>query len=443
MDGQRGGLRKHSGVYCVFKFLRQFYNYDFRDYLLAYRYNLRWREFALPDSNAMNLSIYHKGPYNPDKVIYEIPLDTAAFGMCSQLMVMLNRINFAKTLGMTPCVNWYASNLYKEEQPVRGSTNIFEYYFKPINGISVSEAEQSRFVVYDDLNKGYGFDWIYIPMVASEYAYSEYDITKYAELYAEYFQLQKKIKIKIERGIKTLLGGKKVIGVHGRGGDLKLAFLGHAISVTGKEYAIAAEKAMRKIKADLVFLATDDLEILGTFQDYFGEKLVYYKDVVRSPGRVHNAMIKVDRPMHHYKLGFEILRDVYTLASCDGLITGLSTVNGMVRTIKRASGEEYEYMEIIDKGRRKTGINVNDPNFLSNDAVVVQKIKEIQERKELSESERMALVEKELDSVYGKEETQANVVYGQEEKLSDAVIGKETRALNAAAPVKEGARHGK
>ena len=61
----------------------------------------------------------------------------------------------------------------------------------------------------------------------------------------------------------------------------------------------------------------------------------------------------IDRPLHYYKLGLEVLRDVYTLASCDGLICGLSHVSCAARYIKSAKGEMFEDIKILDSGMNK------------------------------------------------------------------------------------------
>ena len=45
----RAWLKKHSGLYCILKLIRQFKNYDFRDYLLSYYIGMQWREFVLPE----------------------------------------------------------------------------------------------------------------------------------------------------------------------------------------------------------------------------------------------------------------------------------------------------------------------------------------------------------------------------------------------------------
>lgn len=405
MGNLREWAKKHSSVYCLLKSAKQFFNYDFRDYLLSYRIGMRWKEFILPDSSAMNLSIYQRGELNPDKVVYEIPLDSETFGMCSQLVVLLNRINYAETLGMVPCVNWYKSNLYQEKEPVNGTTNVFEYYFKPINGITAEIAEKSRFVVYDDRNKGYGFDLLYVPLAENVYQWKESDIDRYAELARKYLHLRRGVERRIRSSIAKMMQGKRVLGVHGRGGDMRLAFYNHPISITGDEYAAAAQKAMKKIKADYVFLATDDKEILSVFKAKFGNKLLFYDDVVRSDGRLHNGLMEVERPLHHYLLGYEILRDVYTLASCDGLITGLTMINCVTRFLKRADGKRFEYMKIIDKGRHTNGINVNDPTFVAKDKAVLKKIKSIQANNKLSNEEKNKAIERILAEMYGQEET--------------------------------------
>ena len=60
---------------------------------------------------------------------------------------------------------------------------------------------------------------------------------------------------------------------------------------------------------------------------------------------------------HHYRLGYEVLRDMYALAACDGLVAGLSQVVNCARIVKESSGEEYDTLCIINNGinvKRKT-----------------------------------------------------------------------------------------
>ena len=101
---------------------------------------------------------------------------------------------------------------------------------------------------------------------------------------------------------------------------------------------------------DQIFLATDDSEAIEVFANKFGDKLVYYKDVIRTSGDETVMKSTVDRPLHHYNLGIEVIRDSYTLSLCSGLIAGLSNVSIFSRLMKQSEGKRYDYLKILDKG---------------------------------------------------------------------------------------------
>ena len=56
--------------------------------------------------------------------------------------------------------------------------------------------------------------------------------------------------------------------------------------------------------------------------------------------------------------GYEVLRDMYALAFCDGLVAGLSQVVNCARIVKESSGEEYDTLCIINNG-----INISGKQF--------------------------------------------------------------------------------
>lgn len=394
-------LRKNEKIHCILKAFHQLKREDFRKCVLSYRIGSQNPGMpASEEAGGITLNIHQHGKLNEGRIVFIIPFNTEAFGFCSQLTVLLNRINIADRLGMLPCVNWYASEFYKEDVPVHNTTNIFEYYFEPIDGLKVADAEKSCFVVYDDINQGYGFDWVHIPLVDRNYKYTEKDLERFAQLMNKYIHIRKDILDQIQADLTSLFKGKKVLGVHGRGGDMKLAFVAHAVNVSAQEYIEAAEEGMKKIGADYVFLGTDDQDILEAFQDYFKERLLYYDDVIRSTGRLHNCLVETQRTLHHYKLGIEILRDVYTLASCSGFLSGLSYVNCVVRFMKKTFGQEFEFMRIIDKGCREQGINVNNPQFLADKDILLKQLKEAQIDQNLNADEKKNKVEEILSEFY-------------------------------------------
>jgi hypothetical protein len=58
--------------------------------------------------------------------------------------------------------------------------------------------------------------------------------------------------------------------------------------------------------------------------------------------------------MHHkYKLGLEVLRDMHTLAKCQGFICGLSQVSICAQIQKISNNEKFDFLHVIDKGINK------------------------------------------------------------------------------------------
>ena len=147
----------------------------------------------------------------------------------------------------------------------------------------------------------------------------------------------------------------RTLGVHVRGTDFRRNYKGHPVAVTTQEYLEAAVKMAEQYHFDRIFLATDDSNAVRIFQDTFGEKVSFYQDVVRSEGNETVMRSESDRPLHHYQLGLEVLRDAYTLAACNALLAGKSQVSFGARVLAGAAGNEYENVTILDKGINATG----------------------------------------------------------------------------------------
>ncbi len=56
-----------------------------------------------------------------------------------------------------------------------------------------------------------------------------------------------------------------------------------------------------------------------------------------------NCFIDDERENHHYLLGLEIIRDVYTLAACTGFVCGMSYVSFVVQILKKAKIKSLKY----------------------------------------------------------------------------------------------------
>ena len=86
--------------------------------------------------------------------------------------------------------------------------------------------------------------------------------------------------------------------------------------------------------------------------------MFFYQDTFRGNTDISVAFSKSEREFHKYKLGYEVIRDMWTLAQCDGLVSGLSQVSSCARIVKESQGKQYIDLKIIDRG-----INHNNNKF--------------------------------------------------------------------------------
>lgn len=292
---------------------------------------------------------YCYGKLNKGKTLYYIEPCIKGGGFFANYRYLLMALIFADRCDYIPVVDFRKNFEYKEERPVYGTDNPFEYYFKQPGGISIKEAKNSCSVV--------NYHSIHCEMVElllngslEFYHINEDFINAAAHVQKKYIELREETKNYINHNISVKLQNKKTLGVHVRGSDFKRNYNGHPIQVAVSKYIDKVVEVKEKFNFEKIFIATDDKKILKQFKEKFECDLVYYSDVIRTDKSISVMKSTVIREQHYYKLGLEVLRDVYTLSSCDGLVAGISQVVMGVRVIKRSLGKEFEIVEILDGG---------------------------------------------------------------------------------------------
>lgn len=295
------------------------------------------------------------GKENADKTIYFINCASKKLGFFAVQRALLMAFLFAERCGYIPVVSLKDEFVYEENGAVNGTREPFEYYYQQPGNISVESAMKSAKVIF--YNKVH-FQMMELCLTG---IYGVYDVNDdffnaAAAMQRKYIKLNIKTENFIESNIKKLFRDKKVLGVHVRGSDFKRNFNIHPVRVTAQEYAFQVKEIMEANKSwDKVFLATDDDEAIDIFKQTFGNQVLYYEDVIRTRGQKSVAFSNTERKAHHYKLGLEVLRDMYSLASCQGLVGGISQVCIAARITKLSRNEEYEEQRIIDKGVHHNG----------------------------------------------------------------------------------------
>ena len=288
------------------------------------------------------------GKKNKNKVVAYITLNKEwipTAGFFALLHKTLCGLYYADKMGFLPVVANWDECAYEEDEKMNGTNNVFEYYFQPAS-VSVTDAlNSSNVVIPSEENMNivfgkYGGEWFHL---------SEKYIEKMGEIYHKYVRLNNTVKKMMESDISTILGEKKTLAVHFRGTDYRINANGHPMSLEIEDYYPYIRMAVKKFGFNQIFIATDDITALKKIKCRFAN-VICYTDTTRTDGDVSVAFLEDNRKGHKYQLGYEVLRDAYTMAACDGFIGGHSQVAVGARFIKASYHQEYEYCKMIEKG---------------------------------------------------------------------------------------------
>lgn len=304
------------------------------------------------------ISVVELGKENPNCIVEYIRLDkewVPTAGFFALLHKTLCGLYIADKFGFTPVVANWNGCAYEENKKINGTSNVFEYYFQSTSDIGVENALNSANVFIPSSSN---LDLCLLEYQSEWFHLSEKYIQKMGEVYAKYIKLNEIIYKEIENDIENLLKKKKTLGIHFRGSDYRLNANGHPISLDVEDYYDYIDEAMKQKEYDQIFIATDDKNALEKLVNRY-EKVVYYSDTTRTDGDVSVAFIKGNEKNHKYQLGYEVLRDAYTLARCVGFIGSHSQVGVGVRIIRASKKSIFEYCKIIEPG-----INRNNKDWV-------------------------------------------------------------------------------
>lgn len=308
------------------------------------------------DSFHLDLKCY--GQANKDKILYFINENNKDFGFFAMYRAWIEYLYFADVCGYIPVVCAGENFLYKETTMVHGRGNPFEYYFDQPASINVQEVKISNKVIVSDLVHRQMVELI-LTGKYNHYKYTKRYMNAMSHTVRNYIRFNGYTMKYIDNGMKELrFEGEKVLGLHVRGTDFRARYDNHPVYVTEEDCFNEIDQMLDKKLYNKIFLATDDERILKNFSDRYGKLVVFYENVKRSNRNQSVAFGQSKRKNHKYLLGLEVIRDMYTLSMCTGLIAGISQVAICAQINKLARGEQYKDLKIIDKG-----INVNNHIF--------------------------------------------------------------------------------
>ncbi len=341
-------IKSNLRLYCLLRILKNFNNIEF------------FKQIDLINKDPNNLRMLDFGEKNKDKNILLITRSSPNMGMGGFFRQTLYGLYEAEKLGFVPVVH-YKECPYRDKSYDEKTKNPFEYYFNQTSNVSLQDAyDSSRIFIFDSIHlirveKELGN--INSELVCGYNINNEY-LKRLGQIVKRYVHLNEYTENFIKTSMQNIFPRdwkqERVLAIHVRGTDFALNWEKHPNMVGVEDFFSAIDSTMEKEKFKYIFLATDDSNRLKAFKMRYGEKLLYFTDVHRSSGTINVALEKNDRKHNNYLNGLEVIRDMYTLARCHGLIAGLSQVSICTRIINYSLDEQFSYVKILDKGIYKS-----------------------------------------------------------------------------------------
>lgn len=289
------------------------------------------------------------GVLNQDKKIYIIRRTPPAAGLMSNFGMVLLHLLEAKEKNMIPVIDYENYNsFYQETEAINGTKNMWEYYWKQPNNITLKEAYQSMEVILSKEKPNQKSIWTPEFLNDNEYIKKLYNISQKVPLNEETSRYIELVRAKL------IPKNKKILGVAVRGTDYLRSGdnYGHPIQPTKQEILDIVKEKYYLWEADYIFLRTEEEETIKIFEEEFGEKVLYTKmDRFKNYNQENSIPIVKEklntRKNDNYLKGLEYLTEIYILSSCNFLI---AASNSGVAAAVILNGNKFEEKYIINKG---------------------------------------------------------------------------------------------
>ena len=259
------------------------------------------------------------GEKNKDKVFYIIKRSPGA-GFFSNVLFVANHLIICKKKNYIPVVDMQNfPTIYNELNPLKKTTNAWNYYYENLSDVDLNEVYQSKNVIITSNN--------FEPQFEKDLISKEIK---------DVFNNEIKPKIVFQKFIecfsKKNFQNYKVLGVHFRGTSYKRS-PGHPLPATKKQILKIIKDLILKEKYDKIFLVTEEKNYKEFLVKNFKEKIIFLSSSFRSNS--NNAFKIYPRKNHRYKLGREALIEANLLSKCDGLVYVTSNISSAAITLAK------------------------------------------------------------------------------------------------------------
>lgn len=175
-------------------------------------------------------------------------------------------------------------------------------------------------------------------------------------LYNVFWKPNNAVKEYFDEEYRTLLEGKRVLGVLSRGTDyITTKPKGHPRQPEIKELIPKVEKAFSELKCEAIYLATEEYRVQMEFEKAFPGKIIInkrvyfdqYYDIFENNHRALISAVDSGREKDSYWKSVEYLSSVNLLSKCCGLVAGCC---GGSRAAYYLNNGKYEYCYLFNLG---------------------------------------------------------------------------------------------
>ena len=256
------------------------------------------------------------GNRHTNKIFFVIKRSPGS-GFFSNYVYVLNHLYICKKFNFIPIIDMKNfKTIYNDKSKLK-NVNAWYYYFKKLNNYKLKDIYKSKNVIFSDEIKNHENFYNFEKIIFNKKLKKVFGSISY-----RYLIPKKNIYIEVNK-FKKKFKKNKVLGLHLRGTTYKNAPK-HPYPLPIKLAIKYVNEFMIKYKYDKIFLITEEKKYLEIFENYFGNKLIFF-DSYRS--LKNDAFEVYPRKFHRYKLGKEILIETILLSKCDGIIFNTTNVS--------------------------------------------------------------------------------------------------------------------
>lgn len=287
--------------------------------------------------------ITHPGKLYPDQTFYVIRRHSSRAGLFSFYVTNLGSIVEARKKSYIPVIDMQNS-INPMLTPERlGHENAWTDYFQQPAGFDLNDLEDAENVILGSIDPP-----VYYPDDDLLLKKQESEIAFWRNQAHQNITLRDDIQKTIDEQYHTFSRNGRLLGVLCRGTDyLLLHPKNHPVQPDPDLVIEDCRKALNKYNCSGIYLATEDRDIYGKFQEAFGDLIVSYQKHHFTTASGENLNDVANRQIDPRIRNTEYLISIGILARCSFLIAGATS--GSLGAVLMSDG--FEAMKIYDLGR--------------------------------------------------------------------------------------------